>query len=154
MTIHPPRSRRLTQALVAGPMAIAVTLLAAYALIWTHTWTAVVALPVAAFLGWGALTFGRDAPLTVDDREVIYAKPLAAPRQCAKADIARTDHVLGSRGTSELRFIGRDGSRLMKVDHTYEKADLEALAKYIGVPLNLDMPWSWAYPSRRGRSSR
>lgn len=132
---------RLMMALFLGPMALIVVLIAVYAAVGAHTWAGVLVLPVAAFLVYGAYVYGKDAPLIVDERDVTYVRPLGDPRTCARASISRVDHAWGQRGTSELRFVGRDGTILMKVDRSYDKNDVEALAKNLSVPLNWDAPF-------------
>ena len=125
-----------------GPLAVMVFLMGTYALVWVHTWAGVIVYPVALFVGWGAYQYGQDAPLTADDRAVTYTLPLGSPRSCHRSEVVRIDRLSGRYGTSSLRFIRRDGSVALTVDQTYDQADVEALAKDLGVPLNWNAGWS------------
>ncbi len=138
MTIHSSRSMRLMMALFLGPMAQIVVLIAVYAVVAAHTPAGVLVLPVAAFLGYGAYVYGKDAPLIVDERDVTCVRPPGDPRTCTGASISRLDHAWGGRGTSELGFIGRDRGIVMKVGHSSDKNDVEAMTKSLGVPLSWD----------------
>lgn len=129
-------------ALFLGPLALVAFLIAAYVIVWLHLWYGVFPLAVAGYLGYGAYSSGRDATLTADGAGVVFIRPTGRPLQCSKAEITRIDQVRGQRGTSEIRFVRRDGGVAMKVDSTYSKSDLEELAKHLGVPLNWDVSWS------------
>jgi hypothetical protein len=139
VTIHSSRSSRLFMTVFLGPTSLLLFLIAVYVMVWLHVWYGVFALAVAAFLGYGAYAYGRDALLTSDGAGVVFSRPVGRPLHCSKAEVARIDHVWGARGTSEIRFVRRDGGVAMRVDNTYSRTDMEALATHLGVPLNWDV---------------
>jgi hypothetical protein len=122
-----------------GPMSLLVFLIAAYSMVWLHLWYGVFPLAVAAFLGYGAYAYGRDATLTSDGAGVVLIRPVGQPLHCSKAEVTRIDLMRGARGTSEIRFMRSDGGVAMNVDNAYTRGDLEALAEHLGVPLKWDV---------------
>ncbi len=74
--------------------------------------------------------------MTVEDGTVIYRRAIGRTVRCPRSEIGWIDRVIGQRGPVTIRFAHDNGSKAFTVDQYFARADMEELAKRIGVPLH------------------
>lgn len=79
---------------------------------------------------WGT----RGSVLRADQAMVAYRPAVGKTRTVSRSELASIDRVRDSEGGPLLSFRSKDGTELFRADETYRRTEIEALARYLGVP--------------------
>ncbi len=90
---------------------------------------------MVGILGFMAYYGARAAELQANETSVAYRPTVGAQRLFPRAPLASIERINGLRGVTYFSFRSADGQELFHADETYRRADMEALAGYLGVPL-------------------